>query len=95
MTIREELEKAYYKLVDEYTNTYTIENAYVDFKAFRDLCICFGFEKAREHPNDRDKVLIEKYVHEGDGNSAGTYWIVKKINYVYESADELLKELDV
>jgi len=48
MSIREELEKAYYKLVDEYTNTYTIENAYVDFKAFRDLCIRFGFEAARE-----------------------------------------------
>ena len=50
-----------------------------------------AFEAARIHPNWCDKVTIEKYVHEGDGNSAGTYWIVKKINYEYESFEDYKK----
>ena len=48
MSTKEELEKAYYKLIDDYTNTYTIESGYKDFKEFRDLCIRIGFEAARE-----------------------------------------------
>jgi hypothetical protein len=54
-----------------------------------------AFEAARIHPNWCDKVIIEKYVHEGDGNSAGTYYIAKKINYEYESFEDYKKSKEV
>ena len=51
---REELEKLYYDFIDEYTNTYTCESAYVDLKMYRNACIRYGFEKARENMGEPD-----------------------------------------
>ena len=49
-----------------------------------------AFDAARKHPNWCDPVLIEQYHHKGPGNSAGTYWRAKKINYEYSNFDEWL-----
>jgi bifunctional DNase/RNase len=48
MSTKEELEKAYFHIINEYSLFYNSEDFYKDLSAFRNLCIRIGFEAARE-----------------------------------------------
>ncbi len=45
---KEELEKAYFHIINEYSESYNSDDFYKDLSSFRDLCLRIGFEAGRD-----------------------------------------------